>query len=183
LNEKIIKLIEMDETLANQLFEETLLLAEENRDEVLGTLEKFRTFMEEMLPPELIEQLQEIHGNDESNSFLELVYQDRYVVEEVLANEIEPGVCNICERQSRLTRHHVYPREIHKQLLKKGYDSALLNNTVSICRMCHSTIHNFFSNEELARSYYTVDLLLEDEKFHRYAKWAATQKDGRHHKQ
>lgn len=174
----------MEEQLVNQLFEETLLLAEEDGENVLASFEKFKEFMEDMLPPDIIEQLQLIHGDDEENSFLQLIFQDRYEKKpEEDVDELAPGVCNICERFSRLTRHHVYPREIHRNLLKKGYDAALLNNTVSICRMCHSTIHRFFTNEELARSFYTVDLLLADEKFYRYAKWAATQKSGIHHKQ
>jgi hypothetical protein len=180
----------MEENLATQLLEETLLLIEEDEAEILKSFKSFRRYMEEMLPTDVMNQLQTIYGEDEDdgvekrrNSFLELIYIDRYVKDdEEEIDEIENGLCNICERQAKLTRHHVYPREIHKTLLKKGYDVAVLNNTISICRMCHSTIHNFFTNEELAKSYYTVDLLLANEKFLRYAKWASNQKHGKHHK-
>jgi hypothetical protein len=180
----------MEENLATQLLEETLSFIEEDEPEILKSFKSFRRYMEGMLPSDIMNQLQMIYGEDEddaggerTNSFLELIYNDRYVKEdEQEIDEIENGLCNICERQVKLTRHHVYPREIHKTLLKKGYDAALLNNTISICRMCHSTIHNFFTNEELAKSYYTVDLLLGNEKFLRYAKWAANQKHGKHHK-
>ncbi len=177
----------MEEVLVNQLFEEILSLAEEEPS-TIETYEHFKQFMEEMLPPDILNQLQVIHGEDEedsenSNTFLQFIFEDRYgpdntEEDDFTRDELATGVCNICERYVRLTRHHVYPREIHKALIKKGYDIALLNNTVNICRMCHSTVHKFFTNEELARSYYTVDLLLGNEKFLRYAKWAANQKSG-----
>ena len=47
---------------------------------------------------------------------------------------------------------------------------------LSVCRQCHNAIHRFFTNEELAESYFTLDLLLDAPKFFKYAKWASRQK-------
>lgn len=162
--------------------EETISLAEEEM--ATKSYESFVSFVGDFLPSEVLSQLEEINCSKE---FLEDIYNERYNTEDslpisVLCDEMEPGTCLICERKVRLTKHHVFPREVHKSLIKKGCDPLLLNTTISICRMCHSTVHRFFSNEELAECYFTVDLLLENEKFYRYAQWASMQSNRRFHR-
>jgi hypothetical protein len=177
----------MDTELSSQLLEETILLAEEE-----GATEecvKFKEYVCEMLPIEVLEQLEEINGG---SAFLEDLWTERYERDIIRrANKaaaleeeelLEDGLCLICERKVRLTRHHVYPRETHKQLQKKGFDTDQLNTTIAICRMCHSTVHRFFSNNELAAKYNTVDMLLSDERMYKYAKWASAQSNGRYNK-
>ena len=93
-----------------------------------------------------------------------------------IEEDIEPGCCLVCERATSLTRHHVFPKETHKTLLKKGFVETELAETIAICKMCHRTIHRFFSNDLLASDYYSLELLLSDEKFFKYAKWAGKQK-------
>lgn len=39
--------------------------------------------------------------------------------------------------------------------------------SVLLCRPCHSAVHHAASSEELARSYYTLDLMLEREDIQR----------------
>lgn len=156
-----------------QLLAETLSIAEE--EGVVANYEAFKSFVLEMLPTDVINQLEEIIGSDE---FLKEIWEDKYEITEAPeeAEQLLPGVCMVCERHMKLTRHHVFPRETHKKLVKKGFDNSKLNLTVPICRMCHSTIHRFFTNDELSESYYTVELLLADENFYKYAKWAALQR-------
>lgn len=149
-----------------QLLEESCTLAKE--EGATTTLEAFVSFINDMLPPEVMGGLEEINGG---SYFLEDMWNERFgIVEE---NEEDDGACQICERVVRRTRHHVFPRETHKNLKKRGYDTASLSTTIAICRMCHSTIHRMFTNEELSEAYYTIDLLLENEQFFKYAKWAA----------
>lgn len=165
----------MNEDLSAQLLEESISIAIE--DKATSTSLAFSSYIQELLPPEVIILLEEIHGDA---SFLEDIWKERF---EVTINDnendaIENDCCLVCERKVRLTRHHVYPREIHKTLIKKGYDAFELNvNTIAICRLCHSTIHRFYTNEELAKSYYTLELLLADPRFYKYAKWASAQSD------
>ncbi len=165
----------MDPIIITQLFDETLLLAEEQG--ATATLTEFTQFVEDFLPSEVLLQLEEINGSD---AFIEDIFNEKYLKvadeeQEELGEQFESGCCLVCERKTRLTRHHVFPREIHKSLIKKGYDSSKLNTTIPICRMCHNTIHRFFSNHELAESYYTVDLLMQNSKFSKYAQWASAQ--------
>lgn len=35
----------------------------------------------------------------------------------------------------------------------------MLNSVAWLCRACHSFVHRLASNEELAKGYYTVDLI------------------------
>lgn len=181
----------MKESLLSQLLEETIILAEE--DEAIETVQAFTSYICDMLPVEVLQQLEDING---SSAFLEDIWYERYedliqakqnkaaalLAKQEAGEALEEGLCLICERKVRLTRHHVFPRETHKTLLKKGYDQVELNTTIPICRMCHSTVHRFFSNDELAASYYTVELLLEDERMFKYAKWASAQSDKRYNK-
>jgi len=191
----------MNTELVCTLFEEVIALAEEEAEEAqaaasnttatsggtttgtttIDSYEKFVHFIQDFLPEDIFLQLQDINGG--STEFLEDIYHERIerktedeTVDEVLDIVMEAGSCLICERKKmKLTRHHVFPREIYKSLIKKGYDQISLNTTIAICRMCHSTIHRFFTNDELAERYYTVELLLQDEKFYRFAQWASAQ--------
>lgn len=45
-------------------------------------------------------------------------------------------------------------------------------------RPCHSAVHHVASNEELAKSLYTVELLLEREDVQRWRRYAAKQRFG-----
>lgn len=165
----------MNEYLSAQLLEESIEVAVEEK--ATATSQAFSQYIQELLPPEVLLVLEDIHGDA---SFLEEIWKERF--DPALTaidpqDQIEDGCCLVCERKTRLTRHHVFPREIHKKLMKKDYVAADLNYTIAVCRLCHSTIHRFWTNDELARSYFTLELLLADPKFHKYAKWASAQSD------
>ena len=127
--------------------------------------------MADYLPPELLEVIEEEVGASLSD-----LWQDRYLP--VTRDEAEPaiddGSCAICGRFVSRTRHHLIPRELHRSLSKDSrYTKEILGRTISICRMCHSTIHRFFTHSELANSFNTLELLLSNEKMLKYAKWAS----------
>lgn len=153
-----------------QLLEESCQLAKEKQ--AVGTLESFTAFINDMLPLDVLQALEEVNGGDD---YLADLWRERYEEQEEQdeGDTMEDGTCQICERQVRLTRHHVFPREVHRSLKKQGCEARDLSTTIAICRMCHSTVHRLFTNDQLAEAYYTVDLLLADERFFKYAKWAA----------
>lgn len=158
-----------------ELLEEIVTLAEEEGSH--NRKDTFKIFIEDMLPMEVLASLAEIHGSED---FIDDIWSERYErgtvndAEEV-GEDIEKGSCYVCERKVRLTRHHLFPRETHKRMLKQGISENVLNETIPICRMCHSTIHRFFTNDDLANAFFTLELLLSDERFLRYAKWASAQ--------
>ncbi|OHF04462.1 YisB protein [Colletotrichum orchidophilum] len=83
--------------------------------------------------------------------------------------------CELCGRDwIGLTYHHLIPRMVHDKVIKRGWHREdELNNVAWLCRLCHSFVHRFAGHEELARQYYTVDLLLEQEEVVRFAQYAS----------
>lgn len=86
--------------------------------------------------------------------------------------------CELCERSwVRLTYHHLIPRSVHAKVLKKKWHpESMLNSVAWLCRPCHSAVHHVASNEDLARSFYTVDLLLERGDIQKWKQYASKQK-------
>eukprot|EP01041_Mallomonas_annulata_P011683 gene11683-24465_t len=165
----------MTNEFLSDLLDETISLAVE--DGMTTSIISFSKFIREMLPDDVLESLEAIMGDD---TFLEDIWYERFSSDLTLeAADIYvpmgPKVCEICERTVRLTLHHLYPRETHKTLMKRGYSKSDISETISICRMCHSTTHRFFTNDELSDKYYSIDLLLNDERFFKYARWAGSQ--------
>jgi len=161
----------------NELFEEVLnLFDEEHAAKPSLNCKDFIEFINDFLPYEVIQLLESLQF-DGDDAFYESLYNERYSSKE----EVDEGslsthinYCQLCERDVvRLTRHHLFPREIHSSLRKRGYEDADLNRCIIICRMCHSYIHKRFSNMELASNYYTIELLLSDEKINKFCAWAS----------
>jgi hypothetical protein len=71
--------------------------------------------------------------------------------------------CELCQRDwVPLTYHHLIPRSTHDRVMKRGWHAEeRLNSVAWLCRACHSFVHRLASNEELAKSYYTVELIGE----------------------
>lgn len=83
--------------------------------------------------------------------------------------------CEICERDwVPLTYHHLIPRFVHAKAVKRGWHREEdLQNVAWLCRACHSFVHRFAGHEELAREYYTVERLLEQEDVRSFAMWVS----------
>ncbi|KAI1385193.1 uncharacterized protein F4822DRAFT_412339 [Hypoxylon trugodes] len=81
--------------------------------------------------------------------------------------------CEICERNYiPLSYHHLIPRFVHSKAVKRGWHKEEdLQNVAWLCGACHRFVHRFAGHEELARRYYTVELLMEDEGVRRWAEW------------
>jgi hypothetical protein len=56
----------------------------------------------------------------------------------------------------------------------------LRQQTVDLCRPCHSQVHRLHDNMTLAREYNTADRLLADPSIFKFAKWASQQRAGRY---
>ena len=83
--------------------------------------------------------------------------------------------CEICQRDwINLSYHHLIPKQVHAKVLKrKWHEEWILNSVAWLCRACHSFVHRIASNEELAREWYTVELLLNREDVQDWAKWVS----------
>lgn len=79
--------------------------------------------------------------------------------------------CELCERTALpLTEHHLVPRARHNKKVKRdlGKDR---NKVAMICRPCHNQIHDLFTEKELERSFYTIELLLANEDVQKWIAW------------
>ncbi|KAI4595487.1 hypothetical protein KJ359_006833 [Pestalotiopsis sp. 9143b] len=83
--------------------------------------------------------------------------------------------CELCGRDwIPLTYHHLIPRFVHAKAVKRGWHREEdLQSVAWLCRACHSFVHKFASHEDLARYYYTVDMLLEQDEIVQFAKWVS----------
>ena len=74
-----------------------------------------------------------------------------------------PSACELCGRDwIPLTYHHLIPKSTHDKVRKRGWHSEeMLGSVAWLCRACHSFVHGLRGNEELARGFYTVELIRE----------------------
>ncbi len=81
--------------------------------------------------------------------------------------------CEICERDwIPLSYHHLIPRFVHAKAVKRGWHREEdLQNVAWLCGACHRFVHRFANHEELARRYYTVELLMQEEEVVKWADW------------
>lgn len=86
--------------------------------------------------------------------------------------------CEICDRYEEMTFHHLIPRFLHsKKYYKNRYEKSYLkNHGIYVCKMCHKSIHKFFTEKELGLYYNTKNKLLSTKKVRIYREWAKKQK-------
>lgn len=101
---------------------------------------------------------------------------------ETAEDELDDGTCQLCERDTKRTFHHLIPMETHKRYLKKGRLPANMSggeltrvwlNTygVMICRPCHTAVHLAEKNEVLAEEFNSLERLLSHPKIASFAKY------------
>ena len=75
--------------------------------------------------------------------------------------------CSLCERVVGSTsRHHLVPRA----------EGGRFGEVADLCQPCHSSVHRFLSNRDLARCYATVQALREAEALQGYLHWVRRQR-------
>lgn len=87
--------------------------------------------------------------------------------------ETKKSACEICDRDwVPLTYHHLIPRQVHAKVLKRGWhDEKQLNSVAWLCRACHTFVHRMASNEDLAKAFYSLDLIWERDDVQKWAQW------------
>jgi len=91
-----------------------------------------------------------------------------------ISTKSQATACELCHRDYiNLTYHHLIPRFVHAKAVKRGWRRPdELQNVAWLCGACHRAVHRFASHEDLARYYYTVDLLAQQDEIARFAQWA-----------
>lgn len=91
------------------------------------------------------------------------------------------GECEMCQRELKLTFHHLIPKDKHPTYLGKRLPNGIegeptryfLNSYgLMICRQCHNTVHSIASNEVLAAQFNTLQKLLAHPVIQRWVDFA-----------
>jgi len=85
--------------------------------------------------------------------------------------------CELCERETHLSFHHLIPRKMHRRAhFKKHYTPEQLHTGVWLCYSCHRAIHKLHDEMTLARTLNTREHLLADESVARHIEWVKGQR-------
>ncbi|KAI9795546.1 MAG: hypothetical protein M1825_001274 [Sarcosagium campestre] len=81
--------------------------------------------------------------------------------------------CEICGRGwVPLTAHHLVPRAAQAKARKRAWHPEWRMQSIAwLCRACHSFVHRIETNEELARNWSTVELLVGRDDVKKWAAW------------
>ncbi|MEO8045627.1 MAG: hypothetical protein ABI674_12050 [Spartobacteria bacterium] len=89
------------------------------------------------------------------------------------------GRCALCEREGRLTRHHLIPRtRHHNKRNKRDFARAEVREIVGLCRSCHSQVHQLLTEKQLERDFNTVAKLRSHPEIAKFADWIRAKPSG-----
>ncbi len=83
--------------------------------------------------------------------------------------EQEPTLCPLCERMIPVgdeDAHHLVPKS------KGGKQTVLLH------KVCHDQIHAVFTNAQLAKSFSTIEAILENPEIQKFVAWVKNKPAG-----
>ena len=81
--------------------------------------------------------------------------------------------CELCERATLpLTKHHLIPKARHNKRVKRDLGTDR-NKIAMMCRPCQNSIHAFFTEKQLEREYYTIDLLKKSPLVVNWIEWVS----------
>jgi hypothetical protein len=93
--------------------------------------------------------------------------------------EEKTPTCELCERDKKLTKHHLIPCAVHtkKKFINRFGKEEMQKRGLMLCKLCHNGIHDLIPDEkELAESYNTKELLLANEAVVKHIAWVKKQK-------
>ncbi|MGI8890067.1 MAG: hypothetical protein ACR2G0_04705 [Chthoniobacterales bacterium] len=89
------------------------------------------------------------------------------------------GTCAICERDERLTRHHLIPRtRHHNKRNKREFPRATVRMVVGLCRSCHAQVHQILTEKQLERDFNTIEKLRAQPEMAKFAEWIRSKPSG-----
>ena len=89
------------------------------------------------------------------------------------------GICQLCDRTTPLTFHHLIPRKVHRRTrFKKQYSKGELETGINICSLCHTGVHRLYDEMTLAQQFNTIESLIADQSIQAHIQWVAKQKRG-----
>jgi len=88
--------------------------------------------------------------------------------------------CQLCQRSLKrgTTKHHLIPRRCHRnKWFQARFSREQMQETISVCRDCHSAIHKFVPREkELGRYHNSIEKLLAHPEIGKFVDWVSKRK-------
>ncbi len=83
--------------------------------------------------------------------------------------------CALCGRPTRLTRHHLIPRRLHRQarFRRRFGGEALRTRVLMLCSPCHRHVHAVLPERTLGEHYHSREALLTHPEIARFVSWLA----------
>ena len=90
------------------------------------------------------------------------------------------GPCQLCERETALTRHHLVPQcRHHNKWNKKNFDRrAIKTDLLLLCHGCHRHLHALFTEKELERRFHDLPTLRAHPAVAKFVTWLRTKPPG-----
>ena len=90
------------------------------------------------------------------------------------------GRCQLCERETALTRHHLVPQCRHRNRWnKKNFDRRVVKTSLLlVCEGCHKQLHVLFTEKELERRLSDLPRLLAEPQVQRFVAWIKDKPQG-----
>ena len=86
------------------------------------------------------------------------------------------GACELCQRDRRLTFHHLIPATLHSnRWFKKNFTREEMEQGVLLCTDCHAAVHRFISHKDLARDWNTLEKLRAHPDVEKFVGWVSRQ--------
>lgn len=86
-------------------------------------------------------------------------------------------VCELCKRQTTLTRHHLIPRKLHRRKhFQKRYTRNELGAAIRVCRPCHDGLHKLYDEITLGKELNSLKKLRNDVSVMKHVGWVARQR-------
>ena len=83
------------------------------------------------------------------------------------------GPCQLCGRETVLTRHHLVPQCRHRNKWnKKNFDRReVKTNLLLLCGGCHKQLHALFTEKELERRLHDLPSLRAEPEVQKFVAW------------
>ncbi len=90
------------------------------------------------------------------------------------------GPCQLCERETALTRHHLVPQCRHaNKWNKKNFDRRTVRSALLLlCSGCHKQLHALFTEKELERRLHDLTSLRAEPAVRNFVAWLRTKPGG-----
>lgn len=89
------------------------------------------------------------------------------------------GICALCGREEKLTRHHLVPRtRHHNKRNKRDFDRVTVKVAIGLCRPCHSQVHALLTEKDLEREWNTIAKLKTHPELMKFIGWIAKRPSG-----